>query len=578
MGENQNDTGSGAEQPRPEVPNVAPNLAVADLQRVFSSLPFFGAGGDGNLGQTSFDSHRLNQMIDLIQNARPADMENAGDALWRAGGAVRKAANELQREFGAVELEGVACTALKNWGEGLVKNTRKLAEFSENAGTQIKASGAGLATVQKAMPPRDTRLVQTDVKDIPAPAQVKGNATYDEAVKVEEDRQEAINQMNRLGSYYTVSNDIMASQEPPTFGAMPNIGVPPPPPVSTGTGEVGTTSSAGSVDSGGAQAQSTSAAVGQPATSGPQDPVVVPDRAVGTDIDSVAPPAPVETAPTAPVTPPATGGPGPGPNAAPPGFMGPVGMPPGGLRTTPGISGAPRAVGQSSLGRPGTTGKAGAVGRPYGMGQAGALGRSAGTASGSAMGRGYGMGQGGALGRSAGTASGSAMGRGATTPGRMVGRSGGIIGGTPSAKAARAMTPRLPRGTVIGSEQSAMGRGSLAGGPRAGMTGGLGGGTGSKSGARRLAFEKGGVVGTPRSGVSAQARAVREFTPGGSGLVRGSEASRAGAVPGRAGMVPRGGHPSAQEPEIENGSRPDYLVEDEETWATRRHIVPPVVE
>jgi uncharacterized protein YukE len=577
MGGNQNDGGNGGEQPRPEVPNVAPNLAVTDFQRIISAIPFFGTGGDGNLGQTSFDSHRLNQMIDLIASARPADMEHAGDALWRAGGAIRKAADELHRHMGKVQWEGESGNAFRTWTTQLVENSEKLAKYSENAGTQIKASGAGLATVQKSMPPRDTRLVQMDVKDIPAPAQVKGNATYDEAVKVEEDRQEAINQMNRLGSYYTVSNDIMAGQEPPTFQAMPNVGIPKPPRDASGTEELTTTSSPGSVDSGGAQAQSVSAAVGQPAASGPQDPVVVPDRAVGTDIDSVAPPALVEPAPTAPVTP-VTGGQGPGPNAAPPGFMGPVGMPPGGLRTTPGISGAPRAVGQSPVGRPGMTGKTGQVGRPYGMGQAGALGRSAGTPSGSAMGRGYGMGQAGALGRSAGTASGSAMGRGATMPGRMVGRSGGIIGGTPSAKAARALTPRLPRGTVIGSEQSAMGRGPLGGGPRAGMTGGPGGAGGSKSGARRLAFEKGGVVGTPRSGVSAQARAVREFTPGGSGLVRSSEAGRAGAVPGRAGMVPRGGNPSGREPEIENGSRPDYLVEDEETWATRRHIVPPVVE
>ncbi len=307
-------SGGAEEQPRPEVPNVAPNLAVVELRRVMSSLPFFGTGGDGNLGKTSFEAHRLNQMIDLVENGRPSDMEHAGDALWKAGGAIRRAAEELSGHIDSVDWEGESGDAFRTWGRGLVKNSRKLADYSENAGTQIKASGSGLATVQKSMPPRDTRLVQKDVKDIPAPAQVEGNKEYAEAAKVEEDRQEAINQMNRLGSYYTVSNEIMAGQEPPTFGAMPNVGVPRPRGGVEGPAETSSTTSTESsrtVEGVPERRSVTGDVQDRPSSTTTPDQVFVPERQVGTEIDSVAAPpvpqAPVETGPALP-SPTATGG------------------------------------------------------------------------------------------------------------------------------------------------------------------------------------------------------------------------------------------------------------------------------
>jgi len=45
------------------------------------------------------------------------------------------------------------------------------------------------------------------------------------------------------------------------------------------------------------------------------------------------------------------------------------------------------------------------------------------------------------------------------------------------------------------------------------------------------------------------------------------------------GAAPRGNNPGRRDREREDGSRPDFLIEDEETWTTaRRNIVPPVVE
>lgn len=97
---------------------------------------------------------------------------------------------------------------------------------------------------------------------------------------------------------------------------------------------------------------------------------------------------------------------------------------------------------------------------------------------------------------------------------------------------------------------------------------------------RRLATEPGGVVGAgpvPRSG------ATREFTPGGSGLVRNRSMPEGGSSAGRSvqgfahpGPVPAGGATTRRG---RGGQRPDYLVEDEGTWTqVNRRVVPPVID
>ncbi|MFJ3904091.1 hypothetical protein [Streptomyces sp. NPDC090025] len=134
----------------------------------------------------------------------------------------------------------------------------------------------------------------------------------------------------------------------------------------------------------------------------------------------------------------------------------------------------------------------------------------------------------------------------------------GIVGGRPVPPTAAGRGTAIPRGTVIGQEPTT-GRPGMGGagamGPHAGSTPGAGTGNGRASG-RRLATEQGGVVGgrPQRNGTGTG----RPFTPGGTGLVR----------------------PGDDEEREERGRRPEYLVEDEETWQQRgrRPTVPPVVD
>ncbi|GAB2780750.1 WXG100 family type VII secretion target [Streptomyces daliensis] len=161
-------------------------------------------------------------------------------------------------------------------------------------------------------------------------------------------------------------------------------------------------------------------------------------------------------------------------------------------------------------------------------------------------------------------------GRSATTPGqsrpsrpgvRMPGDGNGIYGGRPGTPN-NGQPPRgLPRGTVVGGEAGQQGRGAMGGRPGAPGMGGPGGNKPGVVGGRPLATRPGGTFGgsQPRPG----AAVGRPFTPGGTGLTRGP-----------------GGPRKPGERREENGERPDYLVEDEETWQQPRsqRAAPPVVD
>lgn len=161
---------------------------------------------------------------------------------------------------------------------------------------------------------------------------------------------------------------------------------------------------------------------------------------------------------------------------------------------------------------------------------------------------------------------------GGSTGGSGIGGGAGVVGGAASG----AVGAGAARGGTVGRA----GAGGMAGrAGAAGMGGGAGAGT-AKGGAARaggMARQSGGVVGgTPRGGAGAG-----RGTAGGSGLHgsrgaagRGAGATRKGGMAGVPGA--RTGRPNDQEQR--EGERPDYLVEDEETWAPQTNAAPRVIE
>ncbi|WP_189525733.1 hypothetical protein [Streptomyces sindenensis] len=534
-----------AEQRAQDQAQVKIQMAQTDISEAIGRMPFAG----GPVGRTSFEGFQLNSMIDLVENTKPEDLENAGKSLWDARDAIKKAAQELEDNMKGVDWHGESGTAFRAFGKGLVAHARKLGDFADVAGTQITVAGTGLASVRSAMPPRDTRQVRKSPDDIELPGRVADNPEYQAALKVEKDRQEAINQINRLASYYSVSGERLEGEEPPRFDKQ--LGITVPPPIrdrdrNPSSGVVGERSeslgSSGVSDAAGR----TNSAHSVPVSANSRPPaeiigsVPLPDRIVGTEINTVAPPqapTPITATPPQPSPTPTTG-----PTGTPPTFMPPTLTNPvqGGTKRSTGPTGMPRTVSQAGqgMGRAQSTGAG-----PVAKGQ-----------SGPPIGRPGPMGGGAFNGRppvgpqsQAPTAGRPAMGPGGTSTGagpRAGGRSG-IVGGTPQ-------------------QVSPQGRAAGGGSAQRGVIGGRGAPAASSRPGGRATPASGanGVVGAPRKAVGTGSNA-QGFTAGGSGLVRG----------------PAGRRGKGREDEANGSTRPDYLTEDEETWnAGRRGAVPPVVE
>ncbi|MFH8338035.1 hypothetical protein [Streptomyces sp. AM6-12] len=443
----------------------------------------------GGCTVSDFENHQLNDMIDMVHAAKPEDLENAANGFWDARDAIWNAAGELLQNIGRIDWHGEAATAFHSWAGDLVNHAYDLGGFADNVATQVSAASMGLASVRSSMPPRDNRP-----KGILPGEQAKLDPGGIQAQMVENHRQEAINQMNRLASYYAVSEGNLRGLSEPKFGKMPDMGVPmaSATPVSDNGAGAGQTSLAHG--SGSRQVHEHEHAVSAPAGPGavasdpgtklhhvvlpPEQHVHVdPAQHVGTHIDSTnsLPPDTKPTVPVAPPTAPGSGGGGGGPIAPSPTgpVVPPVGMPvpragAGGVRGPVGPSRtAVPAVEEPEAGAGAGRGPISGVRQSVVPGQVGArgpvspMGR---TPTGqSPMGQSP-MGKApvgrGPVGR--GIVGGTP--RTVGVPGERIGetgptgaaRTGGVIGGRPTTPSAKGVNgSRVPRGKVIGGEPAA---------------------------------------------------------------------------------------------------------------------------
>ncbi|MDF3302670.1 WXG100 family type VII secretion target [Streptomyces tropicalis] len=548
------------------------DLVIEPLRAVVDSTGY----GKAMHGRTNFEECPLNHMLDLVEQTDPEDLETSGKALWDARDAIQSAAKELSGHIEHVEWVGESGDAFRAWGRSLVKDAHSLSDFAGGAGDQISAAAVGLASVRHAMPPRDTTNAPRP-KSFPKSKQMDSNHDYTTAVRVEKHRQEAINQMNRLSSYYAVSTDQLESwnQRAPEFTSMPDVGVPKPTSYADGAGSGGSAHGAAATHPGvvavshhtitGTSGQSLPHHPGvmpQPSGQGPEH-VIHPDAPVGTVIDSAgtlpasAPdtghtpyqPGPTSTAggPSGrsetgylPVSPGIPGGGAGGPGR----FRNPFSVQGRAGTTSSGTSASERSLGRAMPGQPV---------RPS-PGQGLGKGMSAQEKATTPMGR--------AVTGGTPRAAGTSAPRANTGPTTGAGRSNGVVGGRPTNTAG---TPakggsRIPRGTVIGAEET--------GGPQA-STGRL---------ARR------GVFGTPESTTrpDGTGATTARSVPAASEGVTGRPAARNSASRAEGSGMTRGGTALGRASDRSRGreaARPDRPAEDEETHLTTnsRRDVPPAV-
>lgn len=439
-----------------------------------------------------FEGKSLAALNAMVAKADPGLLTSRGQALGKAGSDMDGIGSELRTYIDRVEWDGEGGDAFREWGRQFALESMRFAAYVRTLGQHMVNAGQALTEAKAA---------------IPEPEMCYADPEKDKARQEREEgkRQEAINQLNRLSSYYRTTGEALRAAEEPDFKPLPGQG-------ERGPGTYAPNSvphsghwdSAATRDSGPASGRFVPTQEGDGFRSAftAERPNAVPtptaDRPTSMTIDSVASPPASEprpqtglnpsqssTGPSSPTTPP----------VAPSGPIHRTGRP------------LPHVT---------------ATGQPPGSG-----------------------------------------GRGGVPP-RSSARDG-IMGGTPRQAGNHAAGSGTPRGT-IGGDRAPLGR------PVGGIPGAANGGSPTGRGmspGRPMAPQPGGTGGGSRMG-SGRGRA--EFTPGGSGLVRGSTAS------GVAGTGRPTNTSSPSRDRREGRDRPDYLTEDEETWTGRRDVVPPVID
>ncbi|MES4889138.1 hypothetical protein [Streptomyces sp. NPDC096012] len=519
-------------------PQYKTGLEQANVESVVANT----VGGVKNLfrgtplGSTQFDDADLNAMIDLVEHSNPEHLELAGKALWDARDAVSRAASDLTKNIRAVlaDWEGDGAEQFHTWTDSLLNYAKDLETYAHVAGTQISTAATGLASVRKSMPPRDTRPAgeQKRPTELPHAKQVESNPDFVLAKQVEKNRQDAINQMVRLGSFYSVAaTGLHTNPEPKPIQAIPDVGVAKPSSIDearrrydSGTSTPRATVRERVASSHGTTQSPHGTTVGTGGEGAPplkqvHEPSGHPGHDVGTEINTVSTLPPAPTAPSGPPAPtlPTSGG---GGHPLPPGPMTPPIAPTVGRTTGYGPT---SRLPISAQGRTGPSGTArgrvpqepeGQSGRTVtgGRGPQGPTGQAA-----RAMGRTTPAGQSAVRGANQQTGR-SPVGRGITggtprtsnVPGGRAGTTGptgaarnGVMGGKPVTGRSPGATPtsRVPRGMVVGAEEpvsstqpkGALGARGVVGAPTAKTE------PGTSQSVLRSAGNPEGAIGSPRN-------------------------------------------------------------------------------
>ncbi|MFE3824204.1 hypothetical protein [Streptomyces sp. NPDC059092] len=489
---------------------------------------------NGGGGSTSFEAMSHEQMLAWLDKANSGTVQAAADRLSAAAFEIRDIAQQFQFRPQRVEWEGKGKDAFESWGASLASSTYRLAEYSDEASKWLSRASDAIAVAQSSIP-RDVPGAKANLaaanahRNDPDAGLVAGKSLETLEAGAEKSRLEAADQMRKLSQSYQQAQTQMTKLEAPTFQPPPGAFVPDSDVRYDSSQVARTGSNTGSAVPGGSDSSQSGRVSGGGEASAPQfrggsvlppADLTRPEQPTSMEVAGLdTPPSTLAPSSVAPSTP--VGGSRPESGVTPS-----LGMIP------PAFGGKPSTnTGQLGPGRPGA-----GVRTPLLPGQTGPAGGSV-----------------------------------VRPP-----QDRGILGGRAVPPNSGRPTGGIPRGTVIGGE-GVHGRPPMANGAGGGM-GGVGSGQGGMAAGRRLGGETGGIVGgrPQQPGTSAG----RPFTPGGSGLVRGAngEGRQAGQA-ARGGAVGPRANGAARRRDDAQGNRPDYLVEDEETWQQGgRRIVPPVID
>ncbi|MFC8450775.1 WXG100 family type VII secretion target [Kitasatospora sp. NPDC057223] len=483
------------------------------------------------MSYTNFTNYSHGTLRDMVQNMNSGEVMAASDPWRRAADTLKAIHTSLGSASGeaALDWEGSTSDAFYAKMTKLSNSINNTASYAHDAAETLKHMAEAIDLAKKTMPEEPGLWDQvTDAVGDTASSAFGGDDEDTKTAVKDEKKAQAAAVMQTLAMKYRVAKDVLKPPRPPVDDShdIPAPGDP------TGAAAIGALITGAGLGAVGSAGGSGSGAGGR-----------VSSRTVGSSVASTPTP-PRTTATPAPTDPAIKGGSAhPVAKAPAPISFGPGTGIDGAILTSP-----PTGSGNGHIG-------SGGGGNASGTGTTGSGGISGGLGHNGIGGAGYG-----------------------SKSGVVTGGTGGLSSGQNRSGAAGSGIGRAGSGSNAPRSGSAFGSGGM------GEGGGLGSGGRSGAGGRTggsLARQAGGVAGEAGHGTTGTGR-KSSFTEGGSGLGARSRAQgeqgQGGHGKGAQGQGIPAGDARRKKDKENGGRRPDYLVEDEETWVSGQPSNPNVVE
>ncbi|EKX65780.1 hypothetical protein STRIP9103_03820 [Streptomyces ipomoeae 91-03] len=182
-----------------------------------------------------FDNMSHEQMLQWLDQANSGTVQAAADRLAAAAKEIHKIADELKVRPQRVEWKGEGADAFRTWTADLANSTLRLGDFSESSAKWLAQASDAIARAQAAIPRTAEGAEANLVAAASAPndpdADTISKKSSDElaalAVNKEKVRQEAADEMIKLGQAYEFSAVQLNALERPKFPPPPEAVLPP---------------------------------------------------------------------------------------------------------------------------------------------------------------------------------------------------------------------------------------------------------------------------------------------------------------------------------------------------------------
>lgn len=201
-------------------------------------------------GGTNFEAKKHEELKAMVESTDPAKVLSRGSQLQAAGKVLKELSGALKAHVDQISWEGPAAEEFKTWAGNFHKSAALLGDYSTGAGDAMHQAGEALSTAKTAVPPlpqteidRVAKHKNQSIPYIPAdfetrygvgstvdsvmkqsnPNWVTTAEAQQAAKKVEQEHQEAVNQMVKLAQAYEAATTKLNSLEPPSLPGTPVV-------------------------------------------------------------------------------------------------------------------------------------------------------------------------------------------------------------------------------------------------------------------------------------------------------------------------------------------------------------------